>query len=209
MAQQGLVKVKGKENAAGPMSIFELFLCGGLAGAANSTIVTPVELIRNRLMVQYHTSTTEVKPQYSGPFDAMKQIIRLNGISGMWKGQMSTLSRDVLGVGCFYAGNDAAKRWLLAHTDLPGTSLSLNLCAGALAGISYWSAALPLDTMKSVIQTDFSNKSPFLLIQEKVAKEGIISLWRGWPVAFTRGIPGAAVTFTVYGEVHRYLTVVS
>lgn len=72
------------------------------------------------------------------------------------------------------------------------------LLGGASAGLSFWSVALPVDTIKSIIQTDTSGRSPSELIAEKLKRDGVKGLYRGWSVAFTRGIPSATIVFLTY-----------
>jgi solute carrier family 25 carnitine/acylcarnitine transporter 20/29 len=70
-----LIKTPGKE-----LSLWQKALCGSIAGAINSFVVTPVELVRNRLQVQY---SADGKPQYKGSLDCMQQIVKERGITGM------------------------------------------------------------------------------------------------------------------------------
>ena len=89
-------------------------------------------------------------------------------------------------------------------------------------GIGFWTFAFPQDLIKSIIQTHApppslatavvssnaakptpSAPSPSFVAtaRELVAREGVGRLWRGFPVALFRGIPGAAITFTTYTTV--------
>ncbi len=117
-AAQRIVKAtRSDSKAASPLSLLELFFCGGFAGALNSLVVTPVELVRNRLMVQYSrvaagASTTN----YAGPLDAVRQIVKENGMRGLWRGQVPTLCRDFPGVG-WYVLHSVALSSALVHYD--------------------------------------------------------------------------------------------
>ena len=87
----------------------------------------------------------------------------------------------------------------------------------AAGGIGFWTFAFPQDLIKSIIQTHtpppqlttspasptLSTPSPSFLstARDLVAREGVGRLWRGFPVALFRGIPGAAITFTTYTTV--------
>lgn len=107
----------------------------------------------------------------------------------------------------------------LADTAVP---FSATLCVAA-GGIGFWTFAFPQDLVKSIIQTQSSlpltpahltnpaspatsatsaSSASFLATaRELVAREGIGRLWRGFPVALFRGVPGAAITFTTYTTV--------
>jgi len=184
-----------------PLSKLELFASGGFAGAVNSFVVTPVELVRNRLMVQYKNAGPAV---YRGPVDAVQQILRTTGITGLWKGQVSTLCRDVPGVGSWYFGNAIANEYF-ANKYPSSPKAPRSIVSGAFAGICFWLVALPLDTVKTIVQTNTSGRSSLQLISERYAQEGIRGFYRGMGVALLRGIPAAATTFTAYDMVSAWL----
>ena len=70
-----------RENFPGlPVAVY-----GMVGGAANSLVVTPVELIRNSMMLQRHT-------RISG-FSALRQTISSHGVLGLWRGLFPTVCR--------------------------------------------------------------------------------------------------------------------
>ena len=191
-AQSTLISLRSKPSAAAaaaaPLSLGELALCGGLAGGVNTLVVTPVELIRNRLMVQYSNAAKPASATvasaasgaagaanatvYRGPVHALRSIVATGGVLSLWRGLSVTLLRDMPGVAAFYASNEQAKRSLSSH--FPSLSLAAtNIIAGACAGVGFWSVALPLDTIKSVVQTDTTGRSATVLLKELLAKGGV------------------------------------
>jgi hypothetical protein len=44
-------------------------------------------------------------------------------------------------------------------------------------------------------------RNSFDCFRQTVASDGVSRLFNGWQVAFSRGVPGAAITFTV----HNYM----
>jgi len=190
-----------------PLSTAELFLCGAFAGSVNALVTAPVELVRNRLMVQYHTSAGSgpeggvIRSQYAGPIDCCRQIIQQSGVRGMWKGMGSTLLRDGPGVGAWYSSFEAVKRGLTPEdkTDKNVGPLGL-LLAGATSGVAYWVVAFPQDTIKSVMQTDKAGRYRGIIhcVRELWQEGGVLRFYRGFMMGAIRGIPGAATTFTTY-----------
>jgi len=180
------------------LAVHHLFVCGGVAGGVNSFVVTPVELIRNRLMVDY-AAKKELRV-FRGPVHCALSVIREKGVLGLYRGLSPTLLRDIPGVGTWYASFELARRFLSANQWV---GLSANLLAGACAGIGFWTVSLPFDRIKSIIQTDMESryKNVFHCVRMTVRDEGIFSLYKGWTVAFMRGIPGSAVTFSVFNYV--------
>jgi len=124
-------------------------------------------------------------------------------VTALWKGQVATILRDGPGVGAFYVGNEVSRRYLDAHTQLGFSSKAI--LAGMVAGVCFWTFALPLDTIKSVVQTDTTNSSMTKLVKDRIATQGMGSFFRGWSVAFTRGIPSAAIVFYTFGTVNKWL----
>ncbi|OWZ15598.1 Mitochondrial Carrier (MC) protein [Phytophthora megakarya] len=176
---------------------------GAVAGGVNAFLVTPVELIRNRLQVQYdnHPETR----RYRGSFHCVTQVVRNEGIAAMWKGLTTTVIRDSLGVAFYFLGYDFAKQRLSANGKLGETATLLT--AGAFGGVSFWTIALPFDTIKSLIQADGKEDKYTGLVStttKLVREEGVMQLYRGWQAAFSRGIPSAAITFWTFERANKF-----
>ncbi len=73
----------------------------------NSFLVTPVELIRNRMMLQYHrvglgggaSGGRVASVSYKSSWDGIRQVFASTGFFGFFRGLSMTLRRDVVGVG--------------------------------------------------------------------------------------------------------------
>jgi solute carrier family 25 carnitine/acylcarnitine transporter 20/29 len=91
----------------------ELFLCGMFAGSVNTVVAAPIELVRNRLMTQYHakaaTDAATSIHHYTGPIDCCRKIVQRHGLRGLWRGIGPTLLRDGPGVGAWYASFEWVK----------------------------------------------------------------------------------------------------
>ncbi|CAM9223202.1 unnamed protein product [Ectocarpus sp. 12 AP-2014] len=212
-----------------------VYACGALGGGVNSFIVTPVELVRTRLMLQYGgkpaSSATAGSSRSSssapgggggggdgrlrGPMDCVRQVVRRNGVFGMWQGLRVTLTRDSLGMGAFFLAFDTVKR-ALAESRYGSSSISSGelsgrrppdfdhlLVAGSTAGLCFWLVALPLDMTKTVIQAAGRKRGEVIpggvaTLSRLFRQGGLRNLYMGWPVAFGRGIPGAAIMLATH-----------
>lgn len=211
-----------KNGGAGPLSIPQLLASGGFAGGVNSFVACPIELIRNRLQVQYGKvqkgavaaageAAAAQSHTYTGPIDCFLKILRYEGPGAVYRGLFPMIMRDVPGVGAWYGTFELARRALTP----PGktqkdVSIVRVMASGALAGIGYWAVAFPQDAIKSVIQTQRTSASGrvesfFECGARLVRTEGLGRLYRGFSVAVVRGIPGASVTFLTYTEVRKRL----
>ena len=175
-----------------------IFMGGMLAGAINSLVVSPVEIIRTR---QIFSNTSQGSNQY---LSVVRDIYKRNGISGFWIGIIPTIIRDAPGMGFYMISFDLVKKFLLhVHRNSSDNSnglevpLWVRLVAGSAAGIAYWTWALPVDTFKTLIESSNMKKfSPISAWHQFVSS--FHHLYRALPVAYARGIPSAAVTLTVY-----------
>ncbi|ETV82049.1 hypothetical protein H257_05568 [Aphanomyces astaci] len=175
---------------------------GAIAGGINAFLVAPVELVRNRLQIQQQHA------KYKGTADVVRQVIMHEGPLALWKGLSCTITRDALGVACYFMAFDCVKSALPSEWD----TTSRVLVAGATGGIAFWSIALPFDTIKTVIQVSTPSTShqeqPLGMIRtglQLVRQHGIGRVFHGWQAAFSRGIPGAAITFWAYDTTMAYL----
>jgi hypothetical protein len=86
--------------------------------------------------------------------------------------------------------------------------------SGAAAGMAFWTIALPLDSLKTNIQSQSFPAGVWrgrLLLESLelsrllVRERGLRYLFRGASVAFGRGIPSAAITLTTYDVIRKRL----
>ncbi len=193
-----------QSTAADP--VIRSLLSGAVAGFANCFVASPIELIRSRLQVQYHTKLDQA--EYRGPWDVVKKTIKTGGIRALFTGLAPMVYRDVPGVACWYGTFEWAKRRFQASNGPAPMAAWQLIAAGSMAGIGYWALAFPQDTIKSVIQTgrvDGSASGFFSTARSLIARDGFGRLWRGFPIALVRGIPGASVTFYTFTIVQQYI----
>jgi len=196
------------------LSSFDTFLCGAIGGAVNAAaLVAPVEFVRNQ-QISHHSRISSVKGMTSitftssmkGPMDILKSTVRIHGIQRLWHGTGVTVLRDSLGCGAFFALFEMSKE-RIAPTFGGRESSGTILASGALAGLGYWAFALPLDTLKTLVQTGAANSAREIILSS-VERDGLLrtvqGVFRGWQLAFGRGAPAAAVTLTVYTAAYKF-----
>lgn len=191
------------EVPGGPeLSLFQLALAGAGAGAVVPFVLTPVELVKCRLQVQNSASTVAGFRPYKGPIDVVMQTLKSEGlVKGLYRGNFSTLLREIPGNFCWYGTYEGVCKAMIPEG---GTKSDLgppaHLLGGALAGVMYWTAFYPADTVKSMIQTnpDHSGKGFAETFRSMYAKEGLKGLYRGWGITVARAAPAHAVIFAAY-----------
>jgi len=194
-----------QKNPDDPLSVYQLFGAGCVAGVMSTTVMAPGERIKCLLQIQQ--SAAEAK--YKGPVDCGKQLYREGGIRSIYKGTAATLLRDVPASGVYYMSYEMMQQMLIpeggSRSDL---SLGRTIFAGGMAGIFNWLVALPPDVLKSRLQTAPAGMYPNGIrgvFAEMYAKEGIRALYKGATPILLRAFPANAACFLGYELAMRFL----
>lgn len=140
----------------------------------------------------------------------VRHTIQHHGPSRLWRGTGISVWRDGIGVAAFFC----AKRYVESalHADGSKPTFGTTVLAGGLAGLSFWIVSLPLDTIKTWIQSADLSQPPVHVatqLRQLYARRGFVGtvqqLLRGWQVAYSRGIPSAALTIAVYSTAYHAL----
>lgn len=205
----------GTASSTGPvlLTLGDRFWCGLVGGTVNATVfVTPVEFVRNQLIAQHSklASATMTETRFRGSWDVVRQTVQKQGVFSLWRGNSWAMGRDGIGCGLYFY----TIAWAQQRLTPPGekTSLGATVVSGALAGLAFWTTALPMDSIKTWIQSAdvglaaVSPKDAIAKIYSERGATGVfLRLTRGWQVAFGRGIPSSAITITTYSLVYNHL----
>ena len=193
------------------LSLFQLSLAGAGAGVPAAFVLTPFELVKCRLQVQNSTATGTVGGfrAYRGPLDVVLRTLREEGlVRGLYRGNASTLLREVPGNFCWYGTYEGVCK---ALTPDGGTKDDLgpsaHLIGGASAGVAYWSAFYPADTVKSHVQThpDRATHGFWETFRRIYKVGGLRALYQGWGITVMRAAPAHAVIFAAYEYTKKLL----
>ncbi|XP_071961155.1 mitochondrial carnitine/acylcarnitine carrier protein-like [Antedon mediterranea] len=185
----------------------QLFKAGMLAGVFTTAIMAPGERIKCLLQIQ---AASQGKPKYAGPMDCARQLYREAGLfRGIYKGTVATLLRDIPASGIYFMSYELIKRSITpADSDPSSLSVGRVLFAGGMAGIFNWAVAIPPDTLKSRLQTAPAGQYPNGLrdvFKELVAKEGVMSLYKGFTPVMLRAFPANAACFCGFECAMKFL----
>lgn len=154
--------------------------------------------------------------EYQGPLDCVRQLVRRHGVTVLWRGLFLTCCRDSLGMGAFFVANHLCLEGLAAARDTPPSpgdrrTLGELVLAGSAAGLAFWAVGLPIDALKSVVQAKAPEPGEFppgtlqTAWRTTVGREGFAALFRGSSVAFSRGVPSAAITITTFNRAMEFI----
>ncbi|CAK9047647.1 Mitochondrial substrate carrier family protein S (Carnitine/acylcarnitine translocase) (CAC) (Solute carrier family 25 member 20 homolog B) [Durusdinium trenchii] len=184
-----------------PVPFWKLVLAGGGSGFASTCVLTPVELIKCRLQAQLNQPTTS--QSYRGPIDCILRTVRAEGVTGLWRGNLSTLAREVPGNMAWFGVYEAGMRLVQEAQQLEkkkDVALQWSALSGSAAGVAYWALPFPADTVKSKIQTDarFQSQSFISVFKTILKEEGVKGLYKGCGITCLRAIPSHALIFYFY-----------
>ena len=179
------------------LSTAGICFAGGFSAIPGTTLMVPGDRIKVMLQAQTNRAGP---PKYNGPIDAAKGIVRNEGFRGLYRGTMLTLARDGPGSVAYYGGYTILMRKLveLSGGDKDKLSVPAILTAGGLAGVCNWLVAVPPDTIKSRLQSAEPGRypgGPRQIVSELIAKEGILSVYKGLGPALVRAFPANAACF--------------
>ena len=211
----------GRVEAPCQLTLTDRFISGFMGGAVNAALFcTPVEYIRNQQIAQIteNASSTAPKKKQSaggifrsrkkmGAVSVIRRTIEGNGLGGLWRGTASAVLRDSVGMGFFFVAMAYSQEQLTPGHSKSPPQTAVVVLSGALAGVSFWLWALPIDTMKTWIQNGSArNMSDAVRISQRNGlAQSMTSLFRGWQVAYSRGAPSAAITVSTYSLAFQYL----
>lgn len=200
--QKVVATVSGK-SAVAELTALDNATAGFLAAFFSSFTLCPTELIKCKLQALREVQQNNLKPNEKlpkvSPFQLTRQILRTEGIPGMFRGLTSTFAREMPGYFFFFGGYEASRE-LMAK---PGQSKDdigplKTMIAGAIGGVALWTAIFPADVIKSRIQVQSLRLSMTRVGVDIFRNEGILALYNGLQPTIFRTIPATAVLFVVY-----------
>ncbi|KUJ10664.1 mitochondrial carrier [Mollisia scopiformis] len=200
-------------------NLWTTWLAGAIGGLATWVVSTPTELIKCR--AQTSSSSTG-----ASTWGITKQILKTEGVRGLYFGGVVTALRDSIGYGFYFWSYELSTRIMMSRfppQEGQGGEAAKVLLCGGLAGVVTWASIFPLDVIKTRVQTQPSavsggESSPLLgvggggrrLGAIEVARmayrnEGASVFFRGLMVCSVRAFMVNAVQWAVYEWMMREL----
>mmetsp|Transcript_6818 Transcript_6818/g.12341 ORF Transcript_6818/g.12341 Transcript_6818/m.12341 type:complete len:188 (+) Transcript_6818:158-721(+) len=140
--------------------------------------------------------------KYDGVMDCVMKTVRNEGVAkGLYRGQTSMLLREIPGNFCWYGVYEGV---CLSQIPEGGTkrdlTTSTHLLGGASAGVAYWTAFYPADTIGSQLRANpqYASKGFTQVFLDVYKREGWRGLYRGWGITAMRAAPAHALIFAMY-----------
>lgn len=120
-------KQMGEKSGDPPLTLLQLCTAGAIAGGFTPFVLTPFELVKCRLQTVGEGFRT-----YKGPMDVVIQTIKEEGFfRGLYRGNMSTLLREIPGNFCWYGVYEGVCKFM---TPEGGSKADLGVSTHLLGG---------------------------------------------------------------------------
>ena len=166
---------------------------GATAGFVATVLLHPLDLIKTRFHVQEHGSKR--LPHYSGMFDALRTIVRLEGWRGLYGGLMPNMVGNTASWGIYMLAYNRCKA-SMSECGYAGSLLYVS--AATVAGGLTTLMLHPVFTLKTRLQLQLNSRPDRQLpkglvpmshrdnyigsinaVRRMVAEEGVFALYRG------------------------------
>jgi len=199
------------------LTLFAHGIAGLLAGWTSALIATPVELLKVKLQLQSQRAVSS--REFKGPIDCAKQIIRVQGLGGLWSGFTGSLALRSNFFWMFLSFEVLMRNFsLLAGTPYEISTGTANFLSGGLGSFVFWGMGIPFDNIKNQMMAhpyplpyptssmSVMTRPSFLLIARRIyTRDGLGGFFRGLGPCFLRTFPVNASAIFVYEGTMRVL----
>ncbi|XP_014247598.1 solute carrier family 25 member 45-like [Cimex lectularius] len=178
----------------------KMILAGGIGGMASLLTSCPVELVKIRLQVDKHKDSIGSKRM-------VKYLYEKQGIRVFYKGWVIMAMRDIPSFAAYAAVYEHSVCVLESHKVTGHPKLRNEMIAGGIAGLVSWIPIMPVDVVKSRIQSDNLDHPKYKNIRDcfvkTYQKEGLLFFYKGSIITALRAFPVNAITFSVYSNMNK------
>lgn len=166
------------------------FFCGSVTGFFTAFVLCPSDVLKCRAQLSRATGG-------SGNFtEVFLQTFRTQGIGGFYTGITAQVMRDIPFYCFFFGSYDLACKYFKNHTQIPDSAVYF--VSGGIAGQVAWSVSMPIDAVKSVVQTSAKPVTVMETVRTIYKTRGLWGFYRGIGVAVVRAFPANAALFVGY-----------
>ncbi|EDV99016.1 mitochondrial magnesium exporter 1 [Drosophila grimshawi] len=171
----------------------QIFMAGVGTGICSALVAVPTDRIKVLLQTQSLTRPRK----YNGIMDTAIKLYREGGIRSLYKGTCAGMLRDSP-TGVYFVVYEALQDLARRRSPSGNITATSTIFAGGMAGITFWSIAVPFDLLKSRLQSapegtyKHGIRSVF---RDLMATEGPKALFRGASPILIRAFPSTAAVF--------------
>lgn len=182
----------GRSSALPKLSNTANLATGAVARVAAGFVMMPVTVLKVRYESDYYA--------YRSLYGAGRDIVRTEGVRGLFSGFGATAARDAPYAGLYVLFYEQFKRHMSVLSS-SSSSTSINFVSGALAAGLATAITNPFDAVKTRLQlmpTKYGNM--LRAVRLMVHEDGVRSLFGGLGLRMARKALSAALAWSVYEE---------
>ncbi|KAH9606798.1 hypothetical protein KSS87_001108 [Heliosperma pusillum] len=191
-------------NDFGDVSLFSKAFVGGLSGVIAQVVASPADLVKVRLQADGSRVSQGLQPRYSGPVDALRKIIQVEGIRGLWRGVFPNVQRAFLVNMGELACYDHAKHFVIRN-KIADDNIYAHTLSSIMSGLSATTLSCPADVVKTRMMNQNANEEGKMMYRNSydclvktVKIEGVRALWKGFFPTWARLGPWQFVFWVSY-----------
>ncbi|KAJ1735444.1 mitochondrial aspartate-glutamate transporter agc1 [Coemansia sp. Benny D160-2] len=171
---------------------------GAVAGVTGVSIIFPLDMVKTRLQNQ-KPATPGGKPPYAGVVDCFRQIVRGEGVRGLYRGLVPNLAGVTPEKAIKLAVNDVARGAIAARIGTTPDKLptSYGALAGAAAGLCQVIATNPMEIVKIRMQVAATSTRANVTAMDIVRELGIRGVYKGTAATLLRDVPFSMLFFSL------------
>lgn len=165
---------------------------GGLAGSVSLAFVYSLDFARTKLTNDLKSAKKGGAKQYNGLVDVYKKTLATDGVVGLYRGFVISCVGIVIYRGLYFGLYDTVKPLLPANIK---NNFYVNFGVGWTVTVLAGLASYPIDTIRRRMMMTSGQAVKYNgsidCAQQIIAKEGVLSLFKGAGANILRGIAGA------------------
>lgn len=179
------------------------YMAGVAGGVLQCIALVPCEVIKCKLQTQSlrSSSSSASTSEFRRTVDCMKNIYKVDGLRGYYRGFNATLTREAPSIGMYFFSYRFIKEWLTKLQGLPEANSAAIMLAGGFAGALSWTTVYPCDVIKTNLQSTAIPGAPTSMVgmaQYLYKRHGMKVFFRGLGTTIIRAFPVNAATFMCY-----------
>lgn len=189
----------------------QVIAAGAVAGLVSRFCIAPLDVLKIRLQLQYHSLTDPLsapslgrRQTTSGVLQVARDILRNEGITGFWKGNIPAEGLYLsYGAAQFltYRSTNQVLDMLAEDGNLEIPVVVKSFIAGAVSGMTATTATYPLDLLRTRFAaqgTDKVYKGLLSSIRDIIRHEGPTGFFRGLNAGVGQIVPYMGLFFAIY-----------
>ncbi|THY13293.1 hypothetical protein D6D01_08382 [Aureobasidium pullulans] len=190
-------------------SRMQVVAAGAIAGLVSRFCIAPLDVVKIRLQLQSHSLSDPLSyahhahkgPVYKGTIATLKTILREEGLTGLWKGNVPAEGMYLAYGGIQFLAYRSATQAIeeVSPYKLPGTAVSF--FAGAAAGTAATTVTYPLDLLRTRFAAQGNDRvytSLLSSIRDIASNEGPKGFFRGLGAGIGQIVPYMGLFFAFY-----------